>query len=87
MKVEQKFIISIKEATFELTKEEAEELYFSLQLALDQKPAPSFPFRTLFQKDYNTPVTCKDVKITEKPNTDYNPALFWYSTTCGDSVK
>mgnify|MGYP003488746842 CR=1 FL=1 len=72
MKVEQKFILSIKEATFELTKEEAEELYIPFQNPI---------------RDYNTPVTCKDIRITEKPNTDYNPVPFWYSTTCQDSVK
>ena len=45
MKVEQKFILSIKEATFELTKEEAEELYFSLQQALDKMPIVNIPFQ------------------------------------------
>ncbi len=85
MKVEQKFILSIKEATFELTKEEAEELYFSLQLELDKMPIVNIPFQNPV-RDYNTPVTCKDIRITEKPNTDYNPVPFWH-TTCQDSVK
>ena len=86
MKVEQKFILSIKEATFELTKEEAEELYFSLQHALDKMPIVNIPFQNPI-RDYNKPVTRKDIRITEKPNTDYNPVPFWYSTTCQDSVK
>ena len=86
MKVEQKFILSIKEATFELTKEEAEKLYFSLQQALDKMPIVNIPFQNPI-RDYNKPVTRKDIRITEKPNTDYNPVPFWYSTTCQDSVK
>lgn len=86
MKVEQRFLITIFEKKFELTKEEAEKLYFSLQQALDKMPIVNIPFQNPI-RDYNKPVTRKDIRITEKPNTDYNPVPFWYSTTCQDSVK
>lgn len=86
MKVEQHFTLTIQDRVFVLNKEEAEELYFSLQLALDKMPIVHIPFQNPV-RDFNTPVTCKDIRITEKPNTDYNPVPFWYTTTCGDGVK
>ena len=86
MKVEQKFVLTIKEATFELTKEEAEDLYFSLQSALDKRTISVPLFHKLLQKDYNTPVTCKDFKITTSPNTGDDPTYPFYST-CKDGVN
>ena len=86
MKVEQKFVLTIKNQVFELTKEEAEDLYYSLQSALDKMDKVYIPFQNPIPPYYNTPVMCKDFEITVSPSTGDKPNIPYYST-CGDGVK
>jgi hypothetical protein len=85
MKVEQHFTLTIKEQVFELTKEEAEDLYYSLQSALDKMDKVYIPFQNPIPP-FNEPVYRKDFEITTSPLTGDKLDGPYYST-CGDSVK
>ncbi len=65
MKVEPKFKLEIKDSSFELSREEAESLYYELQKALGLMPVVNIPstwpdWRTLEQPFYVTSPSCDD---------------------------
>lgn len=74
MKVEQKFIVTIKDSPFELSKEEVESLYYELQKELGLMPKINIPYSVPFGPKQDPPLWIKDqewhkpVHPTIKPN-------------------
>ena len=81
MKVEQKFIVTIKDSPFELSKQEAEALYYELQKELGLMPKANTPSAWPRNTDSLTsdiPIWLKDYEyLKTTPATEPIPNPDW----------
>ena len=88
IEVSSRIILDVKDHILDLSEIEALLLFEKLKEALkiqDPQRIVNVPFQNPI-RDYNTPVICKDFKITTSPSTGDDPNPPWYSI-CGDCVK
>jgi len=82
MKVEQKFIVTIKDSPFELSKQEAESLYYELQKELGLMPRVNTPSVWPVSEPawWKTTPICDPVPFQPKTGDDLN--LPYWTVTC-----